>query len=189
MINKIKNDNHEAFAEFINKHKDQVFRVAMGFMHDKSLAEDIVQEVFIKFWERRKGFEMKAKLSTYLYRVTTNMCINSIKRSKFSTVFSSIKSKIDENENPQTYESTINDENQKSVDDNFKQEHIKIAMKKAIDTLPKKQKTAFILKKYEDFSYIEIAEIMELSTSSIESLLHRAKKNLQQKLVKVYNNL
>lgn len=189
LIDKIKNDNHEAFSELINKHKDQVFRVAMGFMHDKSLAEDIVQEVFIKFWEKRKDFELTAKISTYLYRVTTNMSINSAKKSKFSKVFSSIKNKSDETENSQTYEASLNDENQKTIDDNFKQEHIKIAMKKAIDSLAKNQKTAFILSKYQDFSYKEIAKIMELSVSSVESLLHRAKKNLQNKLLNVYNNL
>lgn len=189
LIEQIKDNNQEAFAEFINKNKEQVFRVAMGFVHDKSLADDIVQEVFIKFWEKREEFELKAKLSTYLYRVTTNMCLNSIRKSKFSTVFSSIKSKSDETENSQTYEASLNDENQQTIDDNFKQEHIKIALKRATNSLAKNQKTAFILSKYQDFSYKEIAEIMELSISSVESLLHRAKKNLQKKLLNVYNNL
>lgn len=189
LIDKIKNNDQAAFSEIIDKYKQQVFRIAIGFVHDQSLAEDIVQEVFIKFWEIREDFELTAKLSTWLYRVTANKSINMIKKSKRSSVFSSISGKNEKGENSGDYETSLKDENQKTSDDEFKQEHIKIALKTAIDSLAKKQKIAFILNKYENFSYKEIAEIMEMSLSSVESLIHRAKTNLQTKLISVYNNL
>ncbi len=189
LIEQIKRNDEQAFTKLINTNKEQVLRIAMGFVHDKSLAEDIVQDVFIKFWEIREDFELTAKFSTWLYRVTINMSLNVVRKAKFSRVFSSFSGKYNDEGNKTSYESVINDESQKSVDEVFKQEHIKIALKNAIDSLPKKQKTAFILSKYQDFSYKEISEIMELSISSIESLLHRAKTNLQKKLFNVYKNL
>lgn len=189
LIDKLKNNDQAAFSEIIENYKQQVFRIAIGFVHDKTLAEDIVQDVFIKFWEIREDFELTAKLSTWLYRVTANMSINVIRKSKISSVFSSISGKTENKDSSSNFETTIKDESQKTLDDEFNQEHIKIALKNAIDSLPRKQKIAFVLNKYQNFSYKEIAEIMEMSLSSIESLLHRAKTNLQTKLITVYNNL
>jgi len=59
-------------------------------------------------------------------------------------------------------------------------------IRKAIDTLPENQRIAFILSKYQELSYREIAEVMEISLASVESLLHRAKSNLQKKLFTLY---
>ena len=189
LIEQIRDNDKTAFTILIETNKDQVFRIAMGFVHDRALAEDIVQDVFIKFWEIRNDFELTAKLSTWLYRVTANMSINAIRKNKLSSVFSSFSNKKYGDNDSQTYESTLNDEGQKSADDDFRQEHIKVALKNSIDSLPKRQKMAFVLSKYQNFSYKEISEIMELSVSSVESLLHRAKINLQNKLFNVYKNL
>ncbi len=188
LIKKIKEDNQEAFKTLIDKYKQQVFNIAIGFLHDKTSADDVVQDVFIKFWDTRKNFELTAKFSTWLFRVTSNTCINIVRRNKFSTSFSSLKKKDDENKSL-NFEDTIEDENNTNFDEKYRQKHIKSALKIAINKLPKKQRIAFILSKYQDFSYKEIADIMELSVSSIESLLHRAKKNLQKHLLNTYNSL
>jgi len=187
LIKRIKENDQKAFTELIDKYKQQAFRLAMGFMHDKALADDIVQDTFIKFWEIKDDYEIKAKFSTWMYRVVSNKAINVLRRNKFSSVFSTFSA--NNSENDLNYEDTLAEEQEKNAEEKFRQEHIKIALKNAIDSLPKRQKIAFVLSKYEDFSYKEISEIMELSVSSIESLLHRAKTNLQGKLLTTYKSI
>lgn len=182
------NDDQAAFRELIDNHREMVFRIAIGFLHDKNQADDIVQDVFIKFWEVRKDFELKAKFSTWLYRVTSNHCINVQRKNKFSTAFSSMFSNNGEDEKSD-FESQIKDNQTYNDDDKYKKAHLKLALKTAINSLAKKQRIAFVLSKYQDFSYKEIAETMELSISSVESLLFRAKKNLQKKLLNTYKEI
>jgi RNA polymerase sigma-70 factor (ECF subfamily) len=73
-----------------------------------------------------------------------------------------------------------------SVEEKYEKKQYENAINAAIDELLPNQKTAFVLHKYDDLSQIEIAEIMKTSVSAVESLIHRAKQNLQQKLISVY---
>ncbi len=183
-----KNNDNSAFNELINRHKDNVFSIAIGFLHDKDAANDIVQDVFLKFWEIRKDFKLTAKFSTWLYRVTVNKCINVQRKNKFSTVFSTFENK-NNNENDISFEAQIPDNQQDTIDNKDKQNILKKNIENALNSLPKRQKIAFILNKYQNLSYKEIADVMELSVSSVEALLYRAKANLQKKLYKTYENL
>jgi RNA polymerase sigma-70 factor (ECF subfamily) len=183
-----KNNDNSAFNELINRHKDNVFSIAIGFLHDKDAANDIVQDVFLKFWEIRKDFKLTAKFSTWLYRVTVNKCINVQRKNKFSTVFSTFENK-NNNENDISFEAQISDNQQDTIDKKDKQNILKKNIENALNSLPKRQKIAFILNKYQNLSYKEIADVMELSVSSVEALLYRAKANLQKKLYKTYENL
>ncbi len=184
LIEKIRNDNERAFAEIIDKYKDACFRVAYGIVQDKHTADDVVQDVFVKFWQIRKDFELTSKFTTWMYRVATNMALNKVRKEKRSKVFSSFGFD-DDNDNEFENKLTHNAE----ADNNDRNEYIKTALKTALNTLPKKQRIAFVLNKYEKMSYKEIAEVMELSLSSVESLIHRAKKGLQKKLLNTYKNI
>ncbi len=187
LIKKInQNDDQEAFKTIIEKYKQLVFGIAIGFFHDNETANDIVQDVFIKFWQIRKDFELKSKFSTWLYKVTTNHCVNVQRRKKIITAFSFLSSKNSEDKN---LEQKLLQNTKMPEKDSFREEHIKNALNKAINSLPKRQRIAFILNKYQNFSYKDISEIMDLSVSSVESLLHRAKTNLQEKLSDTYKNL
>jgi RNA polymerase sigma-70 factor (ECF subfamily) len=188
LIEKIKNDDQNALAELIRIYKQSVFTVAMGILHDQVLTEDVVQDVFIKFWEIRQEFELTAKFSTWLYRVTLNKAISMQRRNKIMSIFSSMSSKDDEDQITD-YEMQIPDDSVITSDKRFKDEHIKIALKNAVDSLPKNQRIAFILAKYQDLSYKEIAEVMDTTLASVESLLHRAKDTLQKNLFITYKSL
>ncbi len=189
LIEKIrKNNDNEAFKELIKRHKDNVFSIAVGFLHDSDAANDIVQEVFLKFWEIRENFELKSKFSTWLYRVTVNKCINVQRKNKFSVNFSRFDKNNSDDHNSY-FETQISDNQDITLEKKDKQIHLKKNIKNALNSLPKKQRIAFILSKYQNLSYKEIAEVMDLSVSSVESLLFRAKSNLQKKLLKTYNQL
>ena len=88
LINRLKQRDPEALKAAVEKYSNLLYKVAIGFMHDQQAADDIVQDVFIKLWESAPKLNFdKTKLSTWLYRVTVNHCINQVKRQKFKSLF------------------------------------------------------------------------------------------------------
>jgi RNA polymerase sigma-70 factor (ECF subfamily) len=139
-------------------------------------AEDTTQDVFIKIFHTVGKFRGEAKLSSWIYRIAVNTCLKRARRKKLEN-WVSLEFLFQEKEQlqPASPEEPPN-------------QQIEIAEKeqivqKAIQSLPERQKTALILHRYENLSYEEIAAVMEISLSAVESLLHRAKDNLAQKLI------
>ena len=182
-------DNESAgFKTLVDKYQLMVVNTCYGFVHNREDAEDIAQEVFIEVHRSIQKFRKESKLSTWLYRISVNKSLNFIRDNKKNSWFQSLdilfgseksQGKVIELSNPgdETPDKII--ENKETADFIYE----------AISSLPKNQKVAFTLHKYEDLSYKEISEVMELSLSSVESLLFRAKKNLQTKLIKQYKAL
>ena len=173
LIKKVKQKDAKAFQELVEKHKSMVFNTCMGFVHNKENAEDITQDIFVKIWLSIDKYKGEAKFSTWLYRITVNYSLNFIRKNKKSKLFAS----IDSSETPEI-KNISEDDAEKLI---LRQESAK-KLKNALNSIAKRQRVAFILNKYENLSYKEISEIMEISLSSVESLIHRAKINLQKKL-------
>jgi len=174
IVSDILKGDRESFRVLAERYSDTLFRVAMGYLHSKEDSEDLVQEVLVKVYKSIETFKGDSKLSTWLYRITVNTCLNEIDKRGRRGVFERIEdgmakiyNKGGVERDPQ--ESMIADE-------------VTIAVRKAIDSLPEKQKTAFILQKYQDLSQKEISSIMQLSEGSIEQLLIRGKESLKKKL-------
>jgi RNA polymerase sigma-70 factor (ECF subfamily) len=173
MANKIDIAHFETvFSEYHTK----VFRTAMGFVHSKEDAEDLTQEVFIRAYRSRNSFRGDAGISTWLYRITVNLALNHIGREKRRTVFRPASDSLDDYANRDGGEKTPH----KLLESSELRENIR----RAIDSLPDKQRTAFVLSKYEELPGREIAEVMKTSEGAVEQLLQRAKGNLQKKLNK-----
>ena len=172
----IRKDDH-CFRELVDKYQSLVLNTCFGFLHERSDAEDITQEVFIEVYFSIHKFKQTAKLSTWLYRIAVNKSLNYLRRNKRRQIFVTIESFL-----TNQWSSKMNDSGE--VDDiQQKKEYL---LHKTIDSLPKNQKTAFILHKFEKVSYKEIAEIMDLSLSSIEGLVHRANRNIRKTLLNHY---
>lgn len=173
IIKEILNGNTEKFSVIANDYASLLFRVAIGYMHSKEEAEDIVQEVLIKAYNSLNTFKGESKLSTWLYRITVNTCINELNRRKRTSFFSSI-------EDFQGHFFDIG--SQKNPEQQLIEEESNRKVRKAIDKLPTKQKTAFILQRYKELSQKEISEIMEITEGAVEQLLQRGKSNLKKRL-------
>ena len=165
IVQDILNGNKERFREIVGSCSEPLFRVAMGYMHNREEAEDIVQEVFIKAYNSLDSFKGESKILTWLYRFTVNSCINELNRKKRRWFFPATLLSVDKN--PE--EEAIDKERD-------------LLVKKAIETLPSNQKTAFILQRYQDMTQKEIAEIMEITEGAVEQLLQRGKITLRKKL-------
>ncbi|MEZ5000757.1 MAG: RNA polymerase sigma factor [Bacteroidales bacterium] len=171
----IRSGSVDEFASFVNRHRKQVIRICRGYVGSAEDAEDIAQDVFIEFYNSLNRFRGESRLSTWLFRIAINKSLNHIRdnRRKFR-VYRSADASGEEVLNVSRIDGVTDS-------DVINQDHSR-ALHSAIDALPDNQKTAFILNKYEDLSYREIAEVMETSHSSVESLIFRAKQNLQKSL-------
>jgi len=183
LIGRLSENDPQAFRILMEKYQDLVFRTSMGLLHDTEAAEDISQEVFIEVFKSIGYFRGESKLSTWLYRVTINKSLNELKknqRNKAWTKFEDIfKGKKEEKK-----ELSIPD---KSSENLIESKELAKILQQAIDELPENQRIAFVLAKYDELSYKEIAEIMNSTVSSIESLVHRAKTNLQKRLQNIHD--
>ena len=184
LIKQLKAKDTKVFQEFVNWYKNKLFHVAMGFVHDSDIANDIVQDVFIKLWENIDSWEEKrAKLSTWLYKVTVNHSLNQIryrKNRKNITDFTELTRTTDDG----SIEIQIPD-GSKNPHENLENKELSEILKRAINNLPKKQRIAFVLSKYQNMPSREIAEVMDLTVSNVDVIIHRAKKNLQKQILKL----
>lgn len=184
LIDLLKKKDRQAFKKIVEAWQDMVYNTSIGFLQNAEDAEDLAQEVFIKVFESVSSFKAESKLSTWIYRITVSKCLDQLRKKKRKKRFAFIQSLYGKDDSliidpPDFFHPGIKTENKENA----------AALFKAIDKLPVNQKTAFILNKIEELSYREISEIMNSSESAVDSLLQRAKKNLQIILKESYSLL
>ncbi|CCZ80282.1 RNA polymerase sigma factor [Odoribacter laneus] len=173
LVKRILEGDEKAFRLFVDIHKVMVVNTCYAFLHNREEAEDIAQDVFIQAFESLKSFRFDCKLSSWLYRMAVNRAINSCK----SFHKRRIKLKLDEAEQHFDFPSE-----ELPVQEKMEAQERRELLHRAIDSLPENQRKAIILNKYEDLSYKEVADIMNISLGAVESLIFRAKTNLEKKL-------
>ena len=181
----LQNNDHSAFAVLVDKYQKMVVNTCRGFVNSYADAEDLAQDVFIELFESLPNFRNESKFSTWIYRIAVNKSLNYIRRKKRETVFSGITSMFGSSEKESMLIETSSGSSSEA-DHEINTKELHQTLKRAINTLPKNQKIAFILNKYQDLSYKEVADVMGISLSSVESLLFRAKSNLQEILSDFY---
>ena len=155
-------------------------------MPNKEDAEDVAQEVFLEVFKSIHKFKGDSKLSTWIYRIATNKCLEFIRKKNTKKRFAFMKSILG-NEIPTDKTSYFTEFNHPGILLENK-EKSKIIFK-AINKLPESQKVVFTLAKIDVKSYQEIVEITGKSLSSVESIMFRAKKSLKEKLNNFYKNI
>ena len=183
IINQLKQGNEAAFRKLVDNYQKLVVNTCYGMVHNREDAEDIAQDVFVEVYRNVEHFRADARLSTWLYRIAVNRSLNHIRDNKKHKWFQSFENEVEaKNRQLMQVESSKSDQPEYEMENKQRA----IILHEAINSLPENQKVAFTLNKYEELSYQEISEVMDMSVSSVESLLFRAKKNLQKKLHKCY---
>jgi RNA polymerase sigma-70 factor (ECF subfamily) len=160
------------FEELVNKHTRGVLNLVYRYLGDASRAEDVAQDIFVKVYRARMSYEPKAKFSTWLYRIAVNHCLNQIRaRKNQPSLAAPINDLLEEPEG-------------EHPDARMSRLELQQAVKAAIDSLPENQRMAVILARYEDMSYDQIADAMQMSLEAVKSVLFRAKENLKLALAK-----
>jgi len=183
LITGIVNREKPVIQYLVNTYHRQIIKTAYHFVQDMDDAQDLAQDVCIEILESAKQFRGSASLSTWIYRVTVNKSLNFIRKNKrkqlvkqFETFFS-IPRQPGEVQNPEP----ATENNDLHHEDNRR------LLEKAVSILPENQRIAFVLSKYDELSYKEVADIMNTSVASVESLLSRAKQNLQRNLISQFS--
>lgn len=172
VIEHLKNGDEFIYKYVYDKYVRIVFNVCYKMSGSKEEAEDASQEVFIKVFNSIDSFRADSKLSTWIYRIAANVCMNFQRRKKI-VKFLSFNFWEEEKDLPVENYTPFN---------SLEKLEIQNIVQNALNRLPAKQKTALILSRYEEKSYKEIAEIMGTSLPAVESLIFRAKENLAKTL-------
>jgi RNA polymerase sigma-70 factor (family 1) len=172
---RLKNGDETAFRKIVETHQDYIYRLTFRYLGNQQDAEETTQDVFIRLYQSRNSYKPRAKLSTYLYRIAINLSLNRIRDRKRRAWISLESLKKKEQEILFSKE----DQNPDRMMDLKEQQQI---IQSTIDGLPENQRTALILKRFEELPYSKIADIMRISVSAVEALLYRARQNLQKRL-------
>ena len=182
LLERLKTGEEAAYRELVETQQQRVLNVAMGLLQNREMAEDIAQDVFIEVFRSVGRFEGQSSLSTWIYRITVNKCLDAIRYHKRGKRFAFISSLFREDTGELKYESAHFDHPGVALE---KKENARILFA-AIDELPGNQKVAFVLSQLEELPQKDIAIVMNISVKAVESLIQRAKGNLRKKLENVY---
>ncbi|MFL5753357.1 MAG: RNA polymerase sigma factor [Bacteroidia bacterium] len=175
--------NETNFRELVETHKQRVFNTALGFMQHVEDAEDVSQEVFIEVHRSLHTFKEEAQLSTWIYRITVNKCLDQLRSRNRKKRFAFITGIFHKESGELNHDAAHFDHPGIQLE---RKENARYLFE-AMETLPENQKTAFVLATIEDLPQKEIAGIMNISLKAVESLIQRAKVNLRKKLENVYD--
>ena len=184
-IAQLKAGKQATFSQLLDDYQQKVFGTCISFIPNKEDAEDVAQEVFLEVFKSIHKFKGDSKLSTWIYRIATNKCLEFIRKKNTKKRFAFMQTILG-NEIPIDKTSYFTEVNHPGILLENKEKSAIIF--KAINTLPESQKVIFTLAKIDGKSYQEIVEITGKSLSSVESVMFRAKKNLKEKLANFYKN-
>ena len=171
LVARFRAGDSEAFDRLMALHMDQVFGLAWSVMRDREEALDAAQEVFVKLHRMLPRFQEGHNLSAWLYRVCLNHCID-VKRRARNTEFELTEDEWDR----------LQGCDQDDPSWCLQNRELRIAIRKAVDQLPERQRVAFILRHYRFMSLAEVAETMGCSVGAVKSHLSRATAHLRDTL-------
>jgi RNA polymerase sigma-70 factor, ECF subfamily len=164
--------DHRAFEFLVKKYQNPVLDFMYRCLGDRYAAEDILQEVFFRLYQAAPDFDLRGKLSTWLFRVAYNLSMNEMKRRKR---YFSLREALRSSAQVSIGQPAL---------DTVEARELERSFTAALEHLPENQKAAMILRVNEELSYAEISEVLSVSVSSAESLIFRARTRLRQLLKK-----
>jgi RNA polymerase sigma factor (sigma-70 family) len=184
-IEQLKKQTRTSYSKLLNDFQQKVFGTCLSFVPNKEDAEDLAQDVFVEVFNSIHRFKGQSKLSTWIYRITTNKCLEFIRKKNTKKRFAYLQSITNQKFEIDKTNYFTEWNHPGVVLENKETSEILFL---AINNLPKAQRMVFTLNKIDGKSYQEVSEIMEKSLSSVEALMFRAKKNLQKTLENFYKN-
>lgn len=172
LVKRIVLGDASAFEKLFKSYYQLLVDFCFLLVEDVSLAENIVQEVFLKIWENRVKLNLEIKIKSYLYRAVKNKALDYLRHVKI------VKNRIED-----VYDLNIQG---KTPEEKLSEEEIVEFLIKLIEKLPEKCKLIFYMSKYDNLKYSEIAEIQNISIRTVESHIVRALKFLRERIFKFF---
>jgi RNA polymerase sigma-70 factor, ECF subfamily len=173
----VKEGDMNAFRELVEAHQSRIIGTIARMLGDETEAEDVAQQVFLRIWKSAPRWEPSAKFTTWAFTIMKNLVFNeSRRRSRRSTL------PLETRDSEGAYEFQHPDENTKTPDRAILDAEHQDAIENAIASLPENQRIALVLRRYQDVSYEEIADILKVTVPAVKSILFRARNDLREKL-------
>jgi len=173
----VRDGDTDAFRELVEAHQMRVVGTITRMLGDETEAEDLAQQVFIRVWKSAPRWEATAKFTTWLYTILRNLVFNECRRRACHKT-TSLDAATDHEDHPQQFA----DGNVKAPDTALLDAEMQDAIERAIQDLPAPQRMAVIMRRYQDVSYEEIGEVLDLSVPAVKSVLFCARTELREKL-------
>ncbi len=178
----VKAGDEQSFGLLLHRYRTPLVNFLYRMVRNREQAEDLAQEVFIRVYRAREDYVPSAKFTTWLFRIATNLALNSVRDTRHQRMEVSLDAPItvdaeDGDERPLDVA-----EKNPNIEEHLVQEAQKDMIRKSIDKLPEKQRAAVLLHKYQELDYGEISKILECSESALKSLLFRAYETLRVEL-------
>ena len=175
LIGRVLEGDHEAFAELVKRHETQVYNLCLRMSGNPEDARDLSQEAFLKAWRGLRFYQFESAFSTWLYRLTSNVCIDFLRSRKRRP---SVSLTVDEEE---PVEMEVEDSSPTPEEQVLHREQ-QYAVAKAMEQLEDEFRQVLTLRVIHDLPYEEIAEIMDLKVGTVKSRLARARMKLKKLL-------
>ena len=176
LVRQVKQGYQPAFTQLIARYQKKVFQLAYGFFQDKDDAMEIVQETFIRLYQKLDGFDENQEntlFKNWVYRIAHNLCIDFYR--KFKKQKADMKELYQFDRDSRTLTTRL--------EDPLDQANFRHYVQKTVMRLPKKQQMVFVLKHYSGLKHQEISLMLNLSVGTIKSLYHRSVQNLKKDLL------
>lgn len=174
-----------AFEQLIYKYDRNVLSIAYSFINSSEDAKDIYQEVFLRVFKGIKKFEFRSEFSTWLYRITANVCLTYNARKKKYAVASLDEETFSEDGDSQTLADTIAGES--NTDEDTMNSEVSDHIEKGLEKLSPQQRLVFTMKHYRDYKIREIASIMNCAEGTIKNYLFTGTQKMRSHLKEVLN--
>jgi len=164
-----------AFEQIVHRYKEPLVNFIYHFLGDRSNAEDVVQETFIRVYKNKHLYRNIAKFSTWIYTIASNLAKTELRRRRRRRILSISQMGFDDKDydlpdHVKTPEGIVDGEMKESI------------IREAIEKLPAKFKEVVILRDVQEFSYEEISEILDIPIGTVKSRVNRGRQRLQKKL-------
>jgi RNA polymerase sigma-70 factor (ECF subfamily) len=178
----VKAGDEQSFALLLHRYRTPLVNFLYRMVRNREQAEDLAQEVFIRVYRARADYVPSAKFTTWLFRIATNLALNSVRDTRHQRMEVSLDAPVTVNSEDGDERPIDVAEKNPNIEEHLVQEAQRDMIRHSIDKLPEKQRAAVLLHKYQDLDYGEISKILECSESALKSLLFRAYETLRVEL-------
>ena len=178
----VKAGDEASFELLLHRYRTPLVNFLYRMVRSREQAEDLAQEVFLRVYRARADYVPSAKFTTWLFRIATNLALNSVRDTRHQKLEVSIDAPITTDAEDGDERTLDVPEKNPNIEQHLVEDTRRRMIRHAIDKLPEKQRAAVLLHKYQELDYAEIAKILACSESALKSLLFRAYETLRVEL-------
>ena len=182
----VKAGDEQSFELLLRKYRTPLVNFLYRMVRDSGVAEELAQEVFLRVYRARKEYAPSAKFTTWMFRIATNLALNSVRDNRHRQMEISMDQSVNAGDEEQPAMQVA--DGAPTIEQEMVARTRAEMILKAVHALPEKQRAAVLLHKYQELDYDEIARILECSESALKSLLFRAYETLRTELAPLVNS-